>query len=269
MKNLMPLLLRGSFLVFYGLSLFQSKLALAQTPVLQMPLISVAEYDFGIKAPAGWNVRRNYRGKTLVLEDPLRSSRHGFEYSRNITVAIRQEVKPIDTLEAQDLSRKILREMGEGVSDFEIIEARIIDYRQKKDAILVFTSFRQGTVPMRQMHVFTSGSSNSVLISYTDMQDLFEAEGGLDQAWGSMMSAQLQGHAPERFDGLIYSGSGLAFLMTAAFLSKQLRRRKSKIDLMAEEDSMFEEDDDFETVKSPPQATNWQQDETQYAARFS
>jgi len=249
-KNLLCLLVRGTFLIFYGLSMFKSKLAFAQTPAVESSSIAVADYDFSINAPAGWKVQRNYRGKTLVFDDPLISTRHGVDYSRNITVALSSQVKPIDVMELENLNRKLDREFGETVSDFQIIESKIIEY-QDDNAILVFTSFTQGNVAMRQMHIFTSGDRNSALLTYTDLQESFEAVGGLDKAWASMMSAELSGSAPHRFEGLLYTSSGLAFFVGAAFLSKVLRRRKWKADLVEEEDLMFDDDDSYEAVKRP------------------
>ena len=277
MKNLLCVLLRTTFLVFYGLSMFKSKMLLADTPIVDLPQIGISELNFSVKAPAGWKVRQHYRGKTLVFEDPLVSSHDNVEFSRNITVAVKKEVRPIDALELQRLSQKLSEELGSSVSDFEIIESRIIDYRLNGDAILVFTSFNQGKVPMRQMHVFTSGSKNSVLLTYTDLKESFEREGSLDRVWASMMSAELSGEAPHRYDGVFYAGSGLAFMVTAAFLSKQLRRRQSKIALRSEDEKLFietDDDDEFERVKpfapeNSDESYDWQVAETRFAGQIA
>lgn len=272
MKTLLCLLLRATFLLFYGLSMFKSKMLLADTRTVDLPQIGISELNFTVKAPAGWKVRQHYRGKTLVFEDPLVSSHDNVEYSRNITVAVKQEVRPVDALEAQHLTQKLVQELGDSVTDFEVNESRIIDYRFKGDAILVFTSFRQNHVPMRQMHVFTSGSKDSVLLTYTDLKESFEAEGTMDQVWESMMSAELSGEAPHRYDGVFYALSGLAFLVTAAFLSKQLRRREMKMTLRSEDAKLFDDDDEFEIVKhAVPEkgrgSYDWQVAETRFAGQ--
>ncbi|RYZ59009.1 MAG: hypothetical protein EOP07_05395 [Proteobacteria bacterium] len=221
-----------------------------------------------MKAPAGWKVRQHYRGKTLVFEDPLVHSQKGVEYTRNITVALRNEVRPIDALESQRLSQRLIQELSASVSEFEINESRVIDYRGKGDAILVFTSFKQGKTPMRQMHVFTSGSSNSVLLTYTDFRETFDAEGGLDKAWMSMMSAEVKGDAPKRYDGVFYAASSLAFMATGAYLSKQLRRKQLKAELRQEEESLFDDDDDFE-LQRPAGKEPWPFAETELAGRIA
>jgi hypothetical protein len=121
---------------------------------------------------------------------------------------------------------------------------------------------------MRQMHVFTSGSSNTVLLSYTDLRETFDAEAGLDKAWMSMMSAELNGEAPHRYDGVFYAGSSLAFFATAAYLSKQLRRKQLKKELRQEEETLYDDDDDFEAVKPiPPEP--WQYAETRLAEQIA
>lgn len=270
MKSLLCLVLRLTFLMFYGLSMFKSKLALADAASnsVDLPRISLSELNFSVKAPAGWKVRQHYRGKTLVFEDPLVNSQKGIEYTRNITIAVQNEVRPIDALESQRLSQRLIQELSASVSEFEINESRVIDYRGKADAILVFTSFKQDGSPMRQMHVFTSGSSNSVLLSYTDFRETFDAEGGLDKAWMAMMSAEIKGEAPERYDGVLYAGSSLAFMATAAYLSKQLRRKQLKEELRQEEESLFDDDDDYELQKLAGKES-WQYAETRLAGQIA
>ena len=248
--------------------MFKSKILFADTSVLNKPQIDISELNFSVKAPAGWKIRQHYRGKTLVFEDPLATNSKGVMYNRNITIAVQNEVRPIDGLEVQHLSQKLIQEFGRDVSDFDIIEARVIDYRSKGDAILVFSTFTQVQVPMRQMHIFTSASSNSVLLTYTDLQDSFEAEGAMDKVWGSMMSAELSGEAPRRYDGLMYSLSGMTFVGSAAFLSKQLRRRQSKAALRDAEDSLFEDDEEYEVEKRAV-TEPWQIAETRFAEQIA
>lgn len=283
MKKFLCLLLRTSFLSFYFLALFKSRMVLAQSEpsLTDMPVVSVADLNFSVKAPSGWKVRQNYRGRTLVLEDTLVSQTQDATYNRNITVAVQSGPRPIDALEKDHLVQKLSEEFSKGASDFQIIESRIIDYRSKSDAILVFSSFTRDGIPMRQMHIFTSGSEHTVLLTFTDLQDSFEAEGALNKAWVSMMSADLKGEAPHRYDGLMYSGSGLALIVTAAFFSKQLRRRYQQQALKEEENALFDldldddEDDEFEVNKhmrtqlAASGTEDWQFAETRYAGQIA
>lgn len=273
MKTLLCLVLRSSFLGFSFLALLQSKIAFAVTKRLEpLSQVSLADLKFSIQAPAGWRVRDHYRGKTLVFEDPLMVMNKGVTFTRNITVAVQSGASPIDALEVKHLSEKLRREFGAGLSDFDIIEARIIKYRTKGDAILVFSTYTHAGVPMRQMHIFTSGSEFSALITYTDLQDSFEAPGAIDKVWGPMMSVEISGQAPRRFEGLMYSLSGVGFVMSAVFLGKRLRRRSSKAHFQKIEDALFDEDegleDDFEVEKkSKPNVCLMA--ETLYAGRIA
>ncbi len=280
MKKSLPVLLRFTFLSFYFLLLFKSKMVLASESVSEMPVVGISELNFSLKAPSGWKVRQNYRGKTLVFEDPLATNIGDTLYNRNITVAVQSGGVPIDGLQTERVTHKLMEEYSKGVTDFQIIEARIIDYRTKGDAILVFSSFNIGTTPMRQMHIFTSGSDRNVLLSFTDLQEAFEVDGALNRAWVSMMSAELSGEAPNRYDGLLYSGSSLALIVTAAFFSKQLRRRQQSQSLRAEEFALFEDDveemdDEFQRVViertkiGGSGAEDWQIAETRYAGQIA
>ncbi len=284
MKTLILAFLRTTFLGFTFLALFKSKMVLAEPSVAELPVVTIADLNFSVKAPSGWKVRQNYRGKTLVLEDPM-SSNHGDSiYNRNITIAVQSGAKPIDALEIERVSQKLKEDYAKSVSNFQIIESRIIDYRSKGDAILLFSSFEVGKVSMRQMHIYTSGSEHTVLLSFTDLEDSFEIDGALNRAWTTMMSAEIAGVAPHRYDGLMYSGTGLALLVTAAFFSKQLRRRYQKEALRAEENALFafdehdennDDDDEFalnfapRTKLASEEVEDWQLAETRYAGQIA
>ncbi len=281
MKTLILTFLRTTFLGFTFLAMFKSKVVLAEPSVADLPVVSISDLSFSVKAPSGWKVRQNYRGKTLVLEDPMSSTFGDTVYNRNITVAVQSGPKPIDALEVERVTLKLKEDYAKSVSEFQIIESRIIDYRGKGDAILVFSSFRAGKVPMRQMHIYTSGSEHTVLLSFTDIEDSFEADGALNKAWTTMMSAEIAGEAPHRYDGLMYSGTGLALIVSAAFFSKQLRRRYQRDALRAEENALFtfdeneEDDDEFamnigaktEVARTGPE--DWQIAETRYAGQIA
>lgn len=281
MKKFLSSFLRSLFLAFYFLALFKSKMVLAEASLTDTPVVEIGDLKFQVKAPPGWKVRQNYRGRTLHFEDPLATNVGDTLYNRNIAVAIQSGARPIDALEVERLTQKLSEEFGKGVSDFQIIESRIIDYRTESDAILVFSSFTLSKVPMRQMHIFTSGSEQTVLLSFTDLQESFEADGALNKAWVSMMSAELAGHAPHRYDGLMYSGSSLALIVSAAFFSKQLRRRQQRRVLKEEENALFEgddadeQDDEFlvndETKTQHAQGApeDWQIAETRYAGQIA
>lgn len=280
MKKIPFLFLRSLFLAFYFIALFKSKMVLAEVSLAEMPMVSIGDLNYSMKAPTSWKVRQNYKGQTLVLEDPLKSQVKDVTFNRNITVAVQNGGRPIDAMERDRLVERLRVEFSKKANDFLIIESRIIDYRTKGDAILVFSSFSQNGVDMRQMHIFTSGSERNVLLSFTDLQETFEADGALNKAWVAMMSAELKGEAPHRFDGLMYSGSSLALIVTAAFFSKQLRRQAMQKRMQQAENALFDDedldqDDEFElsdyvrTQLAASETGDWQFAETQYAGRIA
>ncbi len=264
---------RCLFLAFSFLSLMQSHVALADETGMKTvseELLNIPELSFEMRAPAGWKVRQNYRGQTLVFEDPMPSILNQTEFTRNITVAVQSHPAPIDAEQVTQLTQKLESELGSSVSDFQIIEARIIDYRDHDHAILVYTAFTQSGVPMRQMHVFTSGATQSALLTFTDLGPVFETAGKLDAPWKSLMSAELQGSSPNRYAPLIWAGSGLAALWLAAFLGNLYRRRQARLRLLAEDDSDFDEseesqDDEKLLISSAGENRDWQYADTVYA----
>ncbi len=199
--------------------------------------------------PIGWQIQPNLMGKTLVLQ-PVRKEEKIKDYSkpiynRNITVAVIHEARPIDETEALHLRKKLESDFGQapGVREFQVLEHRFIDYRQKADAILLYTAFQLNGFPMSQMHIFLSGSKNSALLTYTDLTDAFQNnEEAMTLAWNAMLSTELEGIAPKRYEDLIYTGSALGLVLVSGFLVVLLRRRSAHKMYEVEEERLYRDD---------------------------
>ncbi|WP_141735378.1 hypothetical protein [Oligoflexus tunisiensis] len=207
------------------------------------------EIGLTLTPPTGWLIQPNHRGKTLVLQ-PVRTQEKIKDYSkptydRNITVAVMHEARPIDETEALSLRKKLEVDFGQapGVRDFQVLEHRFIDYRQKADGILLYTAFLLNGFPMSQMHIFISGSKNSALLTYTDLTDAFQNnEEAMTQAWNAMISAELEGVAPKRYEELLYTGSALGLMLVSGFLVVLLRRRSAHKMYEVEEERLYRDD---------------------------
>lgn len=207
------------------------------------------ELGLTLTPPSGWQIQPNSYGKTLVLQ-PVRKQAKIKDYSkpiynRNITLAVLFEGRPIDEAEAMILRKKLEADFGKapGVRDFQVLEHRFIDYRQKADGILLYTSFLLNGFPMSQMHIFLSGSKNSVLLTYTDLADAFQSnDEATSQAWNAMLSTELTGTAPKRYQDLIYAGEGAGALLAVALLVLLLRRRTVHKMYEGEEEKLYRDD---------------------------
>ncbi|HYX33027.1 MAG TPA: hypothetical protein VE954_07915 [Oligoflexus sp.] len=207
--------------------------------------------DIGVSLtpPTGWQIQPNHMGKTLVLQPvPKQEKIKDYSkpiYNRNITLAVIHEARPIDETEALTLRTKLEKDFGQaaGVRDFQVLEHRFIDYRQKADGILLYTAFQLNGFPMSQMHIFLSGSKNSALLTYTDLADAFQNnEDAMNQAWNAMLSTELNGTAPKRYKDLIYSGSALGLMLVSGFLVVLLRRRSAYKMYEVEEEKLYRDD---------------------------
>ncbi len=220
---------------------------------------NVSEYGMNLTPPNGWQILPNYRGKTLVLQPvPKQEKIKDYSkpiYNRNITVAVMHQGRPIDEAEALTLRTKLELDFGQapGVTEFQILEHRFIDYRQKADGILIYTSFRLNGFPMSQMHIFLSGSKNSALLTYTDLADAFQAnDEAMGLAWNAMLSTELNGVAPRRYEDVIYIASGLGLFFVASCLVLILRRRSAHRRYEGAEEDLYRDDvqssDELSTV---------------------
>lgn len=246
------------FKCFLKTSVLASMLTLPLTPAFaaaERPKIaegrpwSAADLGISLTPPIGWQIQPNLLGKTLVLQ-PVRSKGKIKDYSkpiynRNITVAVLHEARPIDETEVAILRKKLELDFGQapGVSGFQVIESRFIDYRQKADGILLYTAFQLNGYPMSQMHVFISGSKNSALLTYTDLADAFQSnEDAMTLAWNAMLSTELTGTAPRRYQDLMGLGSAIGLVLVAGCLVLLLRRRSAHRMYEGEEEKLYRDD---------------------------
>jgi len=207
------------------------------------------EIGLTLTPPTGWQIQPDQMGKTLVLQPvPKQEKIKDYSkpiYNRNITVAVLHEARPMDETEALTLRKKLETDFGQaaGVRDFQVIEHRFIDYRQKADGILLYTAFLLNGFPMSQMHIFLSGSKNSALLTYTDLADAFQNdEEAMTAAWNAMLSTELQGTAPKRYEELVYTGSALGLMLVSGFLVVLLRRRSAHKMYEVEEEKLYRDD---------------------------
>lgn len=237
--------------LFSLLTLFSlhSPMALAGNSVREI----VPETSFTIEAPKGWTERREHRGQSLIFEDRRKAGRPkkagDILFTPNLTVALMHKPQPIDAFQIDVLNEKLVKEFGAaaGVENYRIIESRFVDYRGTADAILVYADFSMNGIPMNQMHVLISGSQESALLTYTQLEAEFGGEQLMDEVWRSMMSAELRGNAPFRYAGPLQAGAFASVLTLFSSLLHLLRRRRQKRVFRAAERSMdYDYDDEFE-----------------------
>ncbi len=229
-------------------SALHSRVAIAQNlaKIADGQAVSVENMDVSITPPKGWEYRAPYLGKALVAQVPAGPVVYGkTTYQRNITLALIQEARPIDATEQGELVKKLQAEFGKaaGVSEFQVLEHRLTDYRGKKDAILVYTHFLLNGTPMSQMNIFVSGAERAALLTYTDLADEFQKnEEAMAQAWNAIMSIELKGVPPQRFAEFYPVLGGMGMLALALFCFVILRRRAARRMLEGAEGGLYDDE---------------------------
>ena len=208
------------------------------------------EFAITLTPPAGWQLLPNYLGKALVMQPVVKVEKikdySKPSFNRNITLAVMQQAIPLDEAEALTLRNKLERDFGQaaGVTDFQIIEHRFIDYHAKADGLLIYTAFNLNGFAMSQMHIVLSGANNAVLLTYTDLADAFQKdESAMTLAWNTMLSTSLVGTAPGRYENFILPAAGLLALLGVAGGVWLLRRRSALHFYQDEEDNLYSQQD--------------------------
>lgn len=186
-------------------------------------VIEVSRVQAKITPPAGWLADQEVSGLSLVIKEPP-SDKPSYDkpkYQRNITLLTMHQPSPIDAQRLEGFKADLAKQMAStgGISGFQVIEAKLFDYRLKNDGILVYSSMKLGEYKMMQMHVLVSGSQKQYLMTYTDLLERFNdsKDYGFAAAWSSMVSLEVEGTGPTRMDQNrnIYLGGLCGFLIFA------------------------------------------------------
>jgi hypothetical protein len=199
----------------------------------------IGAHEVSLTPPVGWQILPDYLGKSLVVQVPefKPEDESKPKFQRNITVAVQHESSPIDDMRVEDLRKQLTDSFGKGRDSFALSpDHKFFDYKGKNDGIIIYSFFDSGEFPLTQMHVFVSGSEKSVLLTYTDLTEGFEER--MTDAWNAMISVNVAGEAPKRFESLKEIGAGiLAFFLTVlAFLGLRRIRFRSMLKEFETED---------------------------------
>ena len=191
-----------------------------------------------ITPPLGWAVQYNTSGNSLVFQAP---EKKGSLFQRTIQVRFQKDPIPIDEYTMSQYADVIVEKLAKSsaaVEGYHIRNSLIIDMNDESKGILYYTGYKHDSIPMMQMHILISSATASFILSYTDLASNFEKEDSqnLDEAYSSMISAELDSPAPTQFSFIVKCAIGLGILIFLIVVFR-LVRNSSKISL---------DDDDFD-----------------------
>lgn len=216
---------------------------------LMKPYIAFgAEFSgISITPPTGWEVTEGMAGTSLVMQEPAvdpvaleklaaKTGKEQMTFRRNITVATIHKPSPIDEQRALELKDELTKRFGESsvAGDYQVTEYKFFNYRGSNDALVMYASMTLSQVPVMQMHILISGSDAQYLMTYTDLQESMTKAGNtaFEAAWNSMVSIDVKGEAPKRFDIKKHAKSGgvaAGVLVVIAALLMVRRRRNNPL----------------------------------------
>ena len=232
MKILLSILcLIGSFLFGGGTS---EKSSNAKPLVLSTgKRISLPKRGLTLQPPVGWEVHRNIRGASLLLQV---AKQPDLDYQRTIQVLAFEGPRFIDSTTEKEFAKVIIdrNSRAPGVSGYRLQNSESIELEDGSSGLLFYTEFKVENTPLMQLHVLISSESRHFVLTYTDLAEHFtdDRESHLDTAYRSIISARLKSQAPYRFQVpvMIFSiiivvfGLGLLYKLISHYkLSKRLK----------------------------------------------
>lgn len=208
--------------------------------------IRIEDKGFSIIPPAGWEIRRNVRGLSLVFQAPKVA---GDTYQKSIQVRYGQRVYAIDHITADEYARTLVENRsrvipGEG---YRLRNKLPVELANGTKGLLFYTEFSFGDLPMMELHILVSSEKGHFLMTYTDIAENFEsdAEGGwLDIAYESMRSARVGDQVGSRFGFLGRVGVFVGILLLLLVIYKLWQSRRT----VAYEHELEADDDDEDEI---------------------
>lgn len=195
--------------------------------------IELKDKEFAITPPSGWEVYTNRSNLSLLMQVPYEPNQ---KYQRTIQVAAFSGPRFIDETTAKEYEDIIVRKFSEAsilVTDYRIRNHMTIDLVDGRLGLLFYSEFSIDGVDLMQAHILVSSAARHYLLTYTDLASHFEddkANDFLTEAWNSMISVQLAGPSPTRFDAVSKVGVGagalLVFCLTVWGVRRVLAGRK-------------------------------------------
>jgi len=198
--------------------------------------VVIPEAGVRITPPEGWSASRDVAQLTLVMKEPgdPKPSYDKPKYQRNVTLMTLHQSSPMDFARMEEFKQELTKQFSQGgsTSNFQIVDSKIFDYRQNISAILVYSSIHIGEYPMMQMHVLVSGKDKQYVMTYTDLAERFNQtnDPAFSAVWASMMSIEVEGTPPTRFEqrlGFYLGGGGIFMIAMAMGLWSFARSRTS------------------------------------------
>lgn len=156
---------------------------------------------------AGWQIERQRPGMSLIMKETLPEQRGPIDYSkpifqRNISMITVNKPRYIDSDAIAEIKSEISKMIARDPSlkDFAFTEAKLFDYKNKNDGVVLFSQLTANNYPMMLMHVVISGDQKSYMLTYTDLASNFSNPPNFDAAWKSMTSIEVAGVPPKRFE---------------------------------------------------------------------
>jgi hypothetical protein len=237
---------------------------LPDTYVADGNLVAIDALKVAVAGPKGWTVSfNNGTGPSIVMEEEKvlvsrKIKKPVTTYQRNITMSVKHEGSPIDEKRAALLTEQLTNQFSKQsvITNFAILETKMIDLNEGKKAIMAYSSFSMNNVEMMQMHLLTSNEETQYLQTYTDMAKRFSPQdSGFSQAWETMASMQINGKAPVRYQKIMelasVAGGSLLFL----FMLMMVGRRKKK--KYFERSISDLEADEYSDEQSAVSSANW------------
>ncbi len=220
-------------LLFARLALWSDIAVAETTKEVDGEKVAIPELGMSIKALPGWEVTRNARGMSLILEDPKlqKPVYDKVTYRKNLTVVTMHEPAPIDELEAGKIKEMLQESIAKGAGvTGSVVDSKhqFVHFGDNHDGIVVYSSFNFGETQLSQINLVVSGSRNRFLITYTDLTSEMQKQEIFDAAWSMISSVEVEGPAPIRFENLIPFGVALGLMVAGLGIFFGVRRFKAR-----------------------------------------
>jgi hypothetical protein len=179
--------------------------------------IVVEGRGFSIRPPKGWELHTKHPTLSLLLQIPFKS---GQRYRRTIQVASFNGARYMDELTAKEFEGLIVKKFSGAsgsIENFRIRNHLNVELADGRPGLLFYTEMVIDGVDLMQAHILVSSPDRHYLMTYTDIREHFEDDAAagqfLTEAWDAMISVELEGQTPQRFESMKQVGIGAGAML--------------------------------------------------------
>ena len=193
--------------------------------------IELKDRGFSIVPPAGWEFNANLSNLSLLMQVPHQQG----VYQRTIQVAHGGQEYSTTGSGAEESVETIVAKRAKAtavVENYVLRNQQAVTLTGGEQAVLFYTEFKIGSVPMMEMHLLTGNINGHFLVTYTDVAENFNMDNHrelMNEVYNSLTSIKVDQPPAPQYLTFTTIAVGAAVVLAGFLLVTIIRKRATNL----------------------------------------